>query len=139
MHSAYSHECADWIAIPRFDYIHRRFANMAESKKARAKKELSKERQAAMTKLKNASSDQEKTVARQQLHLVRFKEVASIRADASIRALKNLEKVCDTTSYAWTQDQAEKLINAIGPIWSRIVDGLKKPGAKTAKREKFTL
>ena len=112
---------------------------MAESKKARAKKELSKERQAAMLKLKNAGSDQEKTVARQQLHLVRFKEVASIRADASIRALKNLEKVCDTTSYAWTQEQAEKILSAILPVVHRITDGLKKPGAKTAKREKFSL
>lgn len=112
---------------------------MATDKKARAKKELSKERQAAMNALKNASSDQEKTVARQKLHLVRFKEVASIRADASIRALKNLEKVCDTTSYAWTQDQSEKIIGAIEPIVKRIVEGLRKPGAKTAKREKFTL
>lgn len=112
---------------------------MADSKKTRAKKELSKERIAAMAKLKAASSDQEKTVARQQLHLVRFKEVASIRADAAIRALKNLEKVADTTSYAWTQEQAEKIVNAIGPIWQRTVDGLKKPGAKSAKREKFSL
>lgn len=110
-----------------------------ETKKARAKKELSNERKAAMKLLKDASSDQEKTVARQKLHLVRFKEVASIRADASIRALKNLEKVCDTTSYSWTQDQAEKIIKAIEPIVSRIVDGLKRPGAKTAKREKFSL
>lgn len=112
---------------------------MADSKKVRAKKELSKERQAAMTALKNASSDQEKIVAKQKLHLVRFKEVASIRADASIRALKNLEKVADTTAYAWTQDQAEKIIGTIGPIWKRIEEGLKKPGAKTSKREKFSL
>lgn len=112
---------------------------MAETKKERAKKELSKARLAAMKALKDAKSDQEKTVARQQLHLVRFKEVASIRADASIRALKNLEKVCDTTSYGWTQDQAEKIISAIDPIVTRIRDGLRKPGAKTAKREKFTL
>lgn len=112
---------------------------MATDKKARAKKELSKERLAAMNALKNASSDQEKTVARQKLHLVRFKEVASIRADASIRALKNLEKVCDTTSYAWTQDQADKIIGALSPIWKRIEEGLRKPGAKTAKREKFSL
>ena len=112
---------------------------MAEGKKERAKKELSKARIAAMTALKNAKSDQEKTVAKQQLHLVRFKEVASIRADAAIRALKNLEKVCDTTSYGWTQDQAEKIIGAIAPIWKRTEEGLRKPGAKTAKREKFTL
>lgn len=112
---------------------------MAEGKKERAKKELSKARVAAMNALKNAKSDQEKTVAKQQLHLVRFKEVASIRADAAIRALKNLEKVCDTTSYGWTQDQADKILSAINPIVKRIDDGLRKPGAKTAKREKFTL
>lgn len=112
---------------------------MANDKKARAKKELSKERVAAMNALKNASSDQEKTVAKQKLKLVRFKEVASIRTDASIRALKNLERACDTTSYAWTDDQASKIIGAIEPLYSRIVTSLRKPGAKTAQREKFTL
>lgn len=112
---------------------------MADTKKARAKKELSKDRQAAMAKLKNASSDQEKTVAKQQLHLVRFKEVGSIRTDAAIRALKNLEKIADTTAYAWTQDQAEKIIGHLEPIFKRLVDGLRKPGVKTSKREKFTL
>jgi hypothetical protein len=112
---------------------------MAESKKVRAKKELSKERQAAMRALKDAGSDQEKTVAKQKLKLVRFKEVASIRTDASIRALKNLEKACDTTSYAWTDEQASKIIGAIEPLYSRIRDSLRKPGAKTAQREKFSL
>jgi hypothetical protein len=112
---------------------------MAESKKVRAKKELSKERAAAMAAMKNAKSDQEKTVAAQSLKLVRFKEVASIRTDAAIRALKNLERVADTTSYAWTEDQAGKILNAMRPIFTRIVDGLTKPGAKKEKREKFTL
>lgn len=113
---------------------------MAEdTKKQRAKKELSKARIAAMKALKDAKSDQEKTVAKQQLHLVRFKEVASIRTDATIRALKNLEKVCDTTSYAWTQDQAGKILANILPTVKRIEEGLTKPGAKTAKREKFSL
>lgn len=112
---------------------------MADTKKARAKKELSKERAAAMNAVKNAKSDQEKTVAAQSLKLVRFKEVASIRTDAVLRALKNLERVCDTTSYAWTSEQADKIIGAMQPIASRIVDGLRKPGAKKEKREKFSL
>jgi hypothetical protein len=112
---------------------------MADAKKTRAKKELSTERKAAMNALKNASSDQEKTVAKQKLKLVRFKEVASIRTDASIRALKNLENVCDTTAYAWTDEQATKIINALKPIYDRIVAGLQKPGAKTVKKEKFSL
>lgn len=112
---------------------------MAETKKARAKKELSKERAAALKAVKDAGSDQEKTVAKQKLKLVRFKEVASIRADASIRALKNLEKACDTTSYAWTDEQASKIIGALEPLYSRIVTSLRKPSAKTAQREKFTL
>lgn len=112
---------------------------MADAKKTRAKKELSPARKAAMTAMKNASSDQEKTVAKQNLKLVRFKEVASIRADASIRALKNLENACDTTAYAWTDEQAAKIIGALKPIYDRIVAGLQKPGAKTVKREKFSL
>lgn len=112
---------------------------MADVKKARAKKELSKERKAAMDALKNANSDQQKTVAKQALKLVRFKEVGSIRADAAIRALKNLEKVADTTSYAWTDEQAQKIIFAIEPVFKRILVALTKPGAKTAQREKFSL
>lgn len=112
---------------------------MAESKKARAKKELSKERQAAMNALKNASSDQEKRVANEKLKIVRFKEVASIRTDASIRALKNLERVCDTSSYSWDGEQSKKIIGALQPLFTRIVDGLNKPSAKKAAREKFTL
>lgn len=112
---------------------------MVEQKKARAKKEISKDRKAAMDAVKAARSDQEKTVAKQKLKLVRFKEVASTRTDASIRALKNLENACDTTAYAWTEEQAAKIIGAIGPIWKRIEDGLRKPSAKKATREKFSL
>lgn len=112
---------------------------MADTKKVRAKKELSKERSAAMAAMKNAKSDQEKRLASQALKLVRFKEVASIRTDAALRALKNLERVCDTTSYAWTEDQATKILNAMRPLFTRIVDGLTKPSAKKEQREKFTL
>lgn len=112
---------------------------MADVKKARAKKELSAARKAAMAAMKNASSDQEKAVAKQQLKLVRFKEVGSVRADAAIRALKNLENACDSTSYAWTEDQAKKVIDAIAPIVVRISDALKKPGARKPAREKFSL
>lgn len=110
-----------------------------EGKKARAKKEMSPARKAAMAAVTNAKSDQEKAVAKQKLKFVRFQEVASIRADASIRALKNLESACDTTAYAWTDEQAAKIIGAIKPLFDRIVTSLQKPGAKQAKREKFTL
>ncbi len=112
---------------------------MADTKKARAKKALSKERTAALAAMKAASSDQEKTVAKQALKLVRFKEVASVRADASIRALKNLENACDSTSYAWTQDQAVKLLAAIEPLIGRIKTALNTPNAKKPAREKFSL
>lgn len=111
---------------------------MAEQKK-RAPKELSKERKAAMKAVTDAKSDQEKMVARQALKLVRFKEVASVRADAAIRALKNLENACDSTSYAWTQDQSAKLIAAIEPLVGRIKTALNSPNAKKPAREKFSL
>lgn len=112
---------------------------MVDGKKVRAKKEISPARKAAMTAVKNAASDKEKLVARQQLKLVRFKEVASTRTDALIRAMKNLENALDTTSYAWTEDQSTKILGAIRPIFTRIVDGLQKPSAKKATREKFSL
>lgn len=112
---------------------------MVDGKKARAKKEISKDRAAALAAVKNAKSDQERTVAKQKLKLVRFKEVASTRTDALLRALKNLENACDTTAYSWTDDQAAKIINAAGPIWKRIEEGLRKPAAKKATREKFSL
>lgn len=110
-----------------------------DTKKVRAKKELSAARKHAMAGVKNAKSDQEKTVALQNLRLVRFKEVASIRTDAAIRALKNLEKVCDASSYAWTAEQADKILAAVQPVMTRITDGLRKPGSKKAAREKFSL
>ena len=112
---------------------------MAESKKARAKKEMSAARKAALNAVKNAGSEQEKTVATQKLKLVRFKEVASVRTDAASRALSNLENVCDITSYAWDAEQAEKIIKELQPKFDRIVSGLRKPAAKTSKRVKFTL
>lgn len=112
---------------------------MVDVKKTRAKKELSAARKAAMAAVSNAKSDQEKSVAKQKLKFVRFQEVASIRTDAGIRALKNLENVCDTTAYAWTDEQAAKIIGAIKPLYDRIVAGLNKPGAKAVKREKFSL
>lgn len=112
---------------------------MAETKKARAKKELSAARKAAMTALKNAGSDQEKTVAKQKLKLVRFQEVASTRTDAAIRTLDNLLNACDTTAYAWTDEQASKIIGVLEPRYSKIVSSLRKPAAKTSTREKFKL
>lgn len=112
---------------------------MAESKKVRAKKELSKARQAAVAAMAAAASDQEKTVAKQNLKLVRFKEVASIRTDAALRTLKNLESACDTTAYAWTEEQADKILAALQPVYGRIVEALRKPGAKKPAREKFSL
>jgi hypothetical protein len=112
---------------------------MADSKKVRAKKEMSVARKAALNALKNASSDQEKSVALSKLKLVRFKEVASVRTDAVSRALSNLENVCDITSYSWDADQAKKIIDEINPKFDRIVAGLTKPAAKTSKRVKFTL
>lgn len=156
MHSARSPmERADWIAISQFmplegppavapvgtneDTLARRFANMAESKKARAKKEMSAARKAAMDAVKAASSEQEKRVAHSKLKLVRFKEVASVRTDAASRALANLENVCDTTSYQWDQEQAEKIIKELQLKFDRIVNGLRKPGALKAQREKFSL
>jgi hypothetical protein len=112
---------------------------MATDKKVRAKKEMSAARKAALAAVKAASSDQEKAVAQSKLKLVRFKEVASVRTDAASRALSNLENVCDTTSYQWDQDQAEKIIKELQPKFDRIVNGLRKPGARKAKREKFSL
>ena len=103
---------------------------MAESKKARAKKEMSAARKAALAAVKNAGSDQEKSVAQSKLKLVRFKEVASVRTDAASRALSNLENVCDITSYSWDAEQAEKIIKELQPKFDRIVAGLRKPAAK---------
>jgi hypothetical protein len=107
--------------------------------KARAKKEVSAARKAAMDAVKNAKSDQEKTVATQQLRLVRFKEVGSVRADKAIESLKNLSKACDRTSYAWTQEQADKLLAAINAEVKKITVGLTSKEPVKAKRERFSL
>jgi hypothetical protein len=112
---------------------------MAESKKVRAKKEMSAARKAALALVKNADSDQEKAVAQSKLKIVRFKEVASVRTDAASRALSNLENVCDSTSYTWDAEQADKIIKELQPKFDKIVNGLRKPGPRTSKRVKFSL
>lgn len=108
-------------------------------KKPRAKKEVSKARAAALEAVKNAKSDQEKTVAVQQLRLLRFKEVGSVRADKAIESLKNLVKVCDRTSYAWTQEQSDKLLKALDLQMTKIREGLTSKEAIRIQREKFIL
>lgn len=108
-------------------------------KKARAKKPMSKARKEALDALKNAASDQEKTVATQQLRLVRFKEVGALRADKAIEALKNLAKVCDRTAYSWTPDQADKILQAVNLQVKKIAERLTSKEAVRVQREKFTL
>jgi hypothetical protein len=105
----------------------------------REKKEPSKARKAAMAAVAAAKSDQEKTVAVQQLKLVRFAEVGSTRADRALEALKNLAKVCDRSAYSWTAEQSEKLLKAINGEVKKITEGLTSKEAVRIKREKFTL
>lgn len=112
---------------------------MAESKKARAKKEMSAARKAALAAVKNASSDQEKTVALSKLKMVRFREVGSVRVDAAARALDNLVNICDSSTYTWDTEQATKIINELQPKFDRIVSGLRKPAPRKNTRVKFTL
>lgn len=110
---------------------------MVDAKK-RGKKEMSKERTQALNAVKNAKSEQEKKVAKQQLKFVRFKEVGALRVDRAITAMRNLEKVCDGGSYAWTNEQADKIIKTLEPISSRIVNALRNPGTSKKQREKFS-
>lgn len=110
---------------------------MVDAKK-RGKKEMSKERAQALNSVKNARSDQEKKLAKQALKLVRFKEVGALRVGRAITALTNLEKVCDSSAYAWTPEQADKAIKAIEPRVQRIVAALRSPATAKKAKETFT-
>lgn len=113
---------------------------MAEqTKQKKAPRPKSKERIAAMAAVAAAKSEQEKAVAMQALKLLRFKEVASVRTGAALKHLQNLESTCDTSTYAWTEDQATKILGAIEPVVAKLRKGLMTPSKRKAESTKFAL
>lgn len=137
MHPAHSQECVGWIATAIHNQLE--LTKMADSKKARAKKEMSAARKVAMNAVKNASSPQEIMIAKQKLKLVRFQEVGSTRISAFVKAAKAFEATLDTSSYAWTPEQTEKISGIVKARYDAIMSALKSPGAKKAAVEKIQL
>lgn len=110
---------------------------MAGEKKA--KKQMSKAREAALAKYKNAKSPQEKTVAEQELKLLRFKEVASHRVGRVLAALDNLMAATDAGQYSWDSNQAVKIISAISDKTKPLFASLEKPAKRKQGVTKFEL
>lgn len=111
---------------------------MAGEKKA--KKQMSKEREAAIAKVKSAKAgSQEHTVAVQALKLLRFKEVAAHRVGRALAALDNLLAVTDAGQYSWDATQAAKIIAALDARVSPIKDALNKPSKRKQGVTKFEL
>lgn len=111
---------------------------MAGDKKA--KKQMSKEREAALAKVKNAKAgSQEHTVAVQALKLLRFKEVAAHRVGRVLAALDNLHAATDAAQYSWDATQAAKIISALEAKVNPIKDALNKPTKRKQGVTKFEL
>jgi hypothetical protein len=83
---------------------------MATAKKAR---KVSPEMKAATDAVKNAKSDQEKTVARGALKRLRFKVLIVQRMNKALSALGNTAKLGNRASYLYDQAQIDKVFAAL--------------------------
>lgn len=109
-------------------------ANAATAAKARAaKKPPSAKRMAAEAAAKAAKSDQEKKVANAHLRSVRFEDLARARTRRALKTLSGIENLANRAAYAWTEEQAGKILKALDDAMKRV--SMKFAGQKETKQE----
>lgn len=91
-------------------------------------------RAAAELGLKNAASDQEKTVARNVLKGVKFKELGRARVRRALKALDGIEKLASKAAYSWTEQEAEQLL---GALTKRVQNVINRFAGQKTKEEDF--
>lgn len=109
---------------------------MAKSKKAKV---ASAERAAAQKQVDNAKSDQEKRVARQNMKMVKFREIGTQRLNKAIAALRNLGKLANRNAYGWDTPTADKINTALGLETKKIAAALAATGSEKVKEAGITL
>lgn len=93
----------------------------ATNKPKKARKPPSAARVAAMKAVDDAKSDQEKTVARANLKLLRFKELGTKRLNRWIAGCDGLMNLSNRAAYQWTPDQAEKIVKTVRARADKII------------------
>lgn len=93
-------------------------------------------RKAAESALANAKSDQEKSLARAQVKIVRFKEIVVPRVNRALSILGQIEKMTNPNAYTWSDEEAQKILQALAQRLQGLADRFAR--SKKAK-ETFTL
>lgn len=109
---------------------------MAGKKKAKV---VSTERAQAQKQVDAAKSDQEKRVARQNMKMIKFREIGTQRLNKVISALRNLGKLANRNAYGWDAATADKINTALSAETSKIRAALAATGSEKVKEAGITL
>lgn len=110
--------------------------NVSPLKGKKRERKVSDVRKAAESALANAKSDQEKSLARSHVKVVRFQEIVVPRVNRALSILGQIEKMTNPNAYTWTDDQAQKILQALAQRLQALADRFAR--SKKAK-ETFTL
>lgn len=108
----------------------------AVKKDKKPRKPPNAKRQAAENALANAKSDQEKALARSQVKLVRFEDLARARVRRALKVLSGIENLANRAAYSWTDEQASKIVTTLN---DKVKAVTMKFAGTAAKKEEFDL
>jgi hypothetical protein len=104
--------------------------------KKKGKRPPSARRLAAQSQVDAAKSDQEKTVARSHLKIVRFDELATPRVRRALKALDTIANLANRSAYTYTDEQAKKIEQH---LMTRVAAVIGKFKGEKAKTEEITI
>lgn len=99
--------------------------------KKKGKKPPSARRLAAQSQVEAAKSDQEKTVARAHLKIVRFDELATPRVRRALKALDTIANLANRSAYTYTDEQAKRIEAHLITRVNAVIGKFKGEKAKT--------
>lgn len=79
------------------------------------------------------ASEQEKSIARQALKSIKFKELARARVRRALKVLDGIEKLASRAAYSWTEQEAEKVLSALTARMNSVINRF--AGQKTKDAE----
>ena len=106
-------------------------ATPAAAAKKKGKKPPSARRLAAQSQVEAAKSDQEKTVARAHLKIVRFDELATPRVRRALKALDTIANLANRSAYTYTDEQAKRIEKHLMDRVTAVIGKFKGEKAKT--------
>jgi hypothetical protein len=105
-------------------------------KTKKTRKPPSARRVAAEQAVTAAKSDQEKTVARSALKIVRFDELATPRVRRAVKAISSIANLANRGAYTYTDEQAKRIELHISNAVSSMLSKFK---GEKAKQEEITI